>query len=157
MNTVTHQAKQPKQPNQPNAWLLDFGVLQAAVGLRELLQLLEGPQLLTVPQTPAWCCQVAFWQKRLVPVMDMQQRLAQSRTVPNMLALVGFMQPDSQQVEIGAFALAQVPRKICVSNADACMPKDESWRDWAISCFSFESQVTPVLNLGRVFGVAESF
>ena len=59
-----------------NAWLLDFGItFRAAIGVRELVQILDGAATFTVPLTHAHSRRVVFWQKRMLPVMDLAIRV----------------------------------------------------------------------------------
>ncbi len=90
-----------------NAWLLDFGKpLRAAVGMRELLQIIDASEIYEVPLTPAHSRHIMFWQKRMIPVMDLSLRLGAKATQSKMLALVGYQDHANQSVGIGAIVLA---------------------------------------------------
>ncbi|MES2935704.1 MAG: chemotaxis protein CheW [Pseudomonadota bacterium] len=140
-----------------NAWLLDFGKpLRAAVGMRELLQIIDASEIYEVPLTPAHSRHIMFWQKRMIPVMDLSLRLGAKATQSKMLALVGYQDHANQSVGIGAIVLAAPPLKIAVDDADAAVLDEQTsgWRELAISGFAREGAVIPVLHLSRVFGQA---
>lgn len=142
-----------------NAWLLDFGgSCQAAVGLRELLHLVDTPSSFAVPCTPAYCRRVVLWQERLLPVMDIAVRLGAASAATSFLGVVGYQRQRGEHPQFGALALASPPRQLAVTDDQACrLPEENSaWRGLAISCFEHQGVPVPVLNLNRIFGSAKS-
>lgn len=138
-----------------NAWLLDFGgSCQAAVGLRELLHLVDTPASFAVPCTPAHCRRVVLWQERLLPVMDIAVRLGHTSSAASFLGVVGYQRQRGEQPQFGALALASPPRQLAVTDDQACRLPEENglWRELAISCFEHQGEPIPVLNLNRIFG-----
>ena len=138
-----------------NAWLLDFGgSCQAAVGLRELLHLVDTPASFAVPCTPAYCRRVVLWQERLLPVMDIAARLGGASPANSFIGVVGYQRQRGEHPQFGALALASPPRQLAVTDDQACrLPEENSaWRELAISCFEHQGVPVPVLNLNRIFG-----
>ena len=138
-----------------NAWLLDFGgSCQAAVGLRELLHLVDTPASFAVPCTPAYCRRVVLWQERLLPVMDIAVRLGSASPAAPFLAVVGYQRQRGEHPQFGALPLASPPRQLAVTDDQACRLPEENgaWRELAISCFEHQGVPIPVLNLNRIFG-----
>jgi chemotaxis signal transduction protein len=140
-----------------NAWLLTFGdSCHAAVGTRELLHLVDAPEIFAVPCTPEYCRNVVLWQERLLPVMDVAVRFgAQPQTAP-FLAVIGFQERRGEYPQFGALMLSSPPRQVSVSDEQTCSLPDTSsvWRELAISCFEHQGSPVPVLNLRRIFGNA---
>jgi chemotaxis signal transduction protein len=137
-----------------NAWLLDFGdTCHAAVGTRELLHLVDAPSTFAVPCTPAYCSHIVLWQERLLPVLDIAARLGGlPRTAP-FLAVVGYQHQRGEYPQFGALRLAAPPKQLAVSDEQACrLPEgSNAWRDLAISCFEYQGEAVPVLDLCRIF------
>ncbi|HEY6096372.1 MAG TPA: chemotaxis protein CheW [Gallionellaceae bacterium] len=136
------------------AWLLDLGASnRAAVGVRELLHLIDAPRTHEIPCTPAYCRHAVLWQDRLLPVMDMAGRLGGELQTGSLLAVVGYQQVRGELPRFGALMLASPPRQVEVSNEQACdLPEEaQRWKSLAISCFDYQGDAVPVLNLGRIF------
>lgn len=138
----------------PNAWLLDFGQsLRAAVGTRVLLQIIDNPLLHEVPCTPAYCHRVLPWQGRMLPVMDMAERLSVVPQAQRLVAVAGYQDRPGEPVRFGALLLSSPPVAIAVGDAQSC-PLPEQPADWshcAISCFDHQGVAIPVLHMGRIF------
>ncbi len=145
--------------NAANAWLLETGLpTPMAIGQRELLQIIDAPQTFSVPLCPQHARHVLFWQQRMVPVLDLAQRMGQQTesAVQNLLALVGFQDSKSGVFHLGAIVLNKPPRKIAVCDEQA-LPADDlprNWRQMALACFEHEGMAIPVLHLGRVFSAS---
>lgn len=143
-----------------HAWLLDFGLsMRAAIGIRELLQIIDAPVTFTVPLSPAYSRRVVFWQNRLLPVMDMSARLGAPPTAGTLLILVGFQASLGQAAQLGAIVLAAPPQKLLVDDTQAgslpeCSGGGGDWRRLAISSFERDGAQIPVLNLASVFAGA---
>lgn len=137
-----------------NAWVLDLGMgYKAAVGGRELLHLIDVPQSFAVPCTPLYSQSVLFWQGKLLPLTDVAARLNGSMQQAPFVAVVGYQYKRGEYPQFGALQLASPPQQIEVSDAQACsLPHEtQGWSELAISCFEYEGQAVPVLNLNRLF------
>lgn len=139
---------------EPNAWLLDLGHSTcAAIGSRELVQIVENPVLHAVPLTPAHSGHVLIWQKHLVPVINLSMRVSALATDHHLVALVAYQEFVHQFPKLGAVFLASPPMRIAVSDAQATAQDDclVDWKGLAISCFEWEGARVPVLHLNRLF------
>jgi hypothetical protein len=140
------------------AWLLNFGDGElAAVGQRELLHLVPQSSTFEVPRGPRHCRQVLAWQNQLVPVWDILEWLRPGRGEKQaaLAAVVGYQSRRRQVPRFGVLMLVEPPRRIEVSNSQACeLGKTQSaWRGIAISSFRHEgtSMPVPVLDLPLMF------
>jgi chemotaxis signal transduction protein len=141
-----------------NAWLLDLGeTIHAAIGMRELVQIIEAPTTFNVPLTPAHSRNVMFWQKRMVPVLDLSIRLNNKASKGKLMAIVGYHDEANKAASLGAIILAAPPVRIAVDDAQACTLDDEMarWHELANSSFKQGEAVIPVLHLSRLFGAAD--
>lgn len=143
--------------SQANAWLLDLGKgYNVAVGVRELLHLIDMPVLYDVPRTPACCSRAVFWQAHLLPVMDLACRFHDASHELRFIGVVGYQQRKGESPQFGAVALAAPPVQITVSDEQACeLPENMLARaNLTVSCFEYGGNKVPVLNLYQLFGVA---
>jgi chemotaxis signal transduction protein len=137
------------------AWLLDLGgSLQAAIGHRELLQIVELPEVFEIPCAPPYCRELIEWQQHLVPVMDVSLRIAAMACPRKLLVLIGYLDGRTGQVGVGAITLASAPRKITVDDRDALASTEcPAWQGFAISGFALDGRSVPVLHLSSLFGL----
>lgn len=134
--------------------MLDFGKgYRAAVGMRELIHLIDVPSSFVVPCTPAYCHSVLFWQGKLLPLMDVACRLGGAVQDAPYVAVVGYQQKRGEYPQFGAIQMASPPTQVAVSDEQACKLPDEiqGWDKLAISCFEYNGTAVPVLNLTRLF------
>jgi chemotaxis signal transduction protein len=137
-----------------NGWVLDLGMgYRAAVGGRELLHLIDMPKTFLVPCTPSYCHRVISWQERLLPVMDIASRLAGTEPQAQFVAVVGYQKRRGEYPQFGALLLASPPQQVEVGDEQACSLPEESkgWNELAISCFDYQGNAVPVLDLNRLF------
>ena len=140
------------------AWLFDFGGgLRAVIGGLHLSEYLLAPQVFKVPLTPVAVCGVLVWRKRLVPLLDFTQLVANNSGEPadkpkNAIVLVYRTTPKAPLL-YGALALATTPREIGVRDDLACeLPAQPAfWKVLAASCIHYESYPTPILRVGNIF------
>ena len=136
------------------AWLLDLGGLgQVAIGMRELVQIVDAPNTFIVPLTPAYSHKVMFWQKRMVPILDLSIKLNSTESKGQLLAIVGYQDKESGNAGLGAIILATPPVRIAVDDEQACSLDQAMahWRELANASFSQNGAVIPVLHLSRLF------
>lgn len=147
--------------NQAAAWILQVAPgLSVAIGLRELVQLIDGSDIYQVPMAPDYCSEVLFWQKRAVPVLDLHRRLQCSTPAgaktgsTTILALLAYENLYTRAVEVGAVYLPTPPKKVIVNDNQASMPDAAQlaqWGQFAVSSFDHEGSIVPVLDLSRIF------
>lgn len=137
-----------------NAWVLDLGMgYKAAVGMRELLHLIDVPRTFAVPCAPLYCHKVVFWQERLLPVMDIASRLCGTAQEAQFIAVIGYQQKRGEPPKFGTLLLASTPLRVEVSDEQACNLPEKilGWNELAISCFDYQGDALPVLDLNRIF------
>lgn len=138
------------------AWILDFqGGYRAAVGEFEMVHLIQSPTLVNIPQTPFYCRDVLIWQGWILPVMNLGAWLEGSAMESQQL-LTGvfvYQQNTNSDPKYGALLITNVPRRIQVSDQQACdLPKQpRGWRQLAVSCFKDSNMTVPILNLPSIF------
>jgi chemotaxis signal transduction protein len=138
------------------AWIISLtDDLSAAVGEFELVHILPDiPVLFEVPKTPFYCRQVFVWQHKIVPVMDIATRFATARSNTSPIIGIFAYRTETGLVEYGALLLTTMPRRVEVSNEQACgLPTDlQLWLPYTRCCFQeTENQAIPILNLERLF------
>jgi chemotaxis signal transduction protein len=139
-----------------SAWLLTLDAeLQAAVGARELIHLMQFPAVFEIPDAPLHCRQVLLWQEEIVPVLDVAAWLRGRRASAVPLSLVGIFayQATPETVAFGALPLLVPPPRRRVSDDQACaLPEQPSgWSRIALSCFSDGDRKVPILDLRHLF------
>lgn len=140
-----------------NAWLLEFGRGErAALGQRELIELLYAPATHSVPFAPTQCPRILFWGSGVLPVLNLDAVLGYPRSGQEMkfVGVVGFQTSPDEPTQFAALVLAAPPVRIEVSDEDACpLPeKLNHWRPLACSCFEQRGAAIPVLDLQRALG-----
>ena len=138
------------------AWLLNIGSGRVVgVGERELLHLVEQPQLQEVPLAPHHCRNVLAWQGELLPVWDVRAWLDHADLTEHapLVGIVGYQSRRGEIPRFGAVILAEPPKRTLVADSQACaLPADQpGWEKIAISCFEHEGEAVPVLDLTRMF------
>jgi hypothetical protein len=137
-----------------NAWILNLdGAVRAAIGMRELVQIIEAPNTFSVPHTPAYSRNVMFWQNRMVPVLDLSIRLGRLSSDGKLVAIVGYQDDVYKTVGLGAIILNGPPVRVAVDDSSACALDEKMghWRELSNACFSMEDVAIPVLHLSRLF------
>ncbi len=139
------------------AWVLNFGEgIQAAVGHHEMWQVLISPKFFNLPCTPPYCCEVAVFQNRILPVLDVSHLLEGKKTIPIMTPILGiavYQNDPTQPLHYGGLHLATMPQSVYVNDEQACdFPAHQPyWEPLAISCFSHDEIAIPIINLASLF------
>ncbi len=139
------------------AWLLDFGNnQQAAVGHHEMWQIILSPTLFNIPSTPTYCNNVMVFQGHILPVVNIPNLLGKESTSMvdrNVVGITVFQDNPANPIRYGCLLLANMPQNIYVSDDSACkLPDDKRyWEYLAISCFSYNDVVIPVINFASLF------
>lgn len=139
------------------AWLLDFGQgFRAAVGLHEMSQVLLSVTLFKLPCTPQYCQDVFVFQNRILPVLDLVSLFngcAINRSADNIIGVALYQAQPDQPVHYGGFYLEVMPASIVVSDEQAAhLPeKKQYWQPFSASCFLYEGEAIPILNLAAFF------
>lgn len=138
------------------AWLLNIGSGKlVGAGERELLHLVEQPELFEVPMAPRHCMRVLAWQGQLLPVWDLHAWLEPGSVTDKvpLVVIVGYQSHRREIPKFGAMILAEPPVRTWVADSQACtLPSDQpGWNQVALSCFMHEDNAVPVLDLPRMF------
>lgn len=138
------------------AWLLNIGGGRiVCCGERELLHLVEQPELAEVPLAPRHCPRVLPWQGALLPVWDIHAWLASDSVTAQvpLVVIVGYQSRRRELPRFGAMVLAEPPIRTRVADSQGCpLPVDEpGWHDIALSCFMHQGSAVPILDLPRMF------
>lgn len=138
------------------AWLLNIGTGRVVgAGERELLHLVEQPELSEVPLAPRHCSRVLSWQGQLLPVWDILAWLERDTVMAQvpLVAIVGYQSRRGEMPKFGAVILAEPPVRTKVADSQACtLPAGQpGLSEIAVSCFLHEEQAVPVLDFQRMF------
>lgn len=141
------------------AWIVDLAYgLRAAVGERDMIHLVEKPMLATIPYTPSHCQRVLLWENELLPIMDLTMWLiGQSAEGANSSSgIVAWQDRPEATPQYGVLLFSGLPRKVRVKDEQSCaLPEQPSgWQTVAISCFRYDDQPVPILDLPRIFSGA---
>lgn len=146
-----------QQTKTSRAWLLDFsGGLQAAVGYHEMWEVLTSPTLFEVPCTPRYCSEVFIFQNYILPLLDLSYMLKGQKIIPAMTHIVGiavYQDEPTHPIRYACLRLATMPSSIYVNDDQACdLPNHQLfWEPLALSCFSRDGVVIPIINLAYLF------
>lgn len=151
MNTNTGNAE---------AWLIQINSRQqCAVGIHELQEVIQAPDLKQIPLTPVYCQHILFWRKQLVPVVHLANLLFAevSNETAQQTRIVGIFAYQTQAghaLSYGALFLHERPKRTTVNDTQACALPEENTKDWepyTISCFEHQGKVTPILGLKALY------
>ncbi|MCP5420608.1 MAG: chemotaxis protein CheW [Gammaproteobacteria bacterium] len=144
---------------ESGAWIMDLdSQLQAAVGDREMLHVIQAPELFSVPLSPPYCRHVLIWQDHILPLMDLAAWLngQSERREHKVAGILAFQPRRDQEVRYGALSLAATPIRAQVDDQQACdLPAHPSgWKRLALSCFQQGNRIIPILDLPTLFSDA---
>lgn len=138
------------------AWIIAItNELLAAVGEFELIHVLpDVPTLFKIPKTPDDCSQVLIWQNRIIPVLNLAARLANSTEQGSIIGIFAY-RTEQQAINYGALFINGTPKRITVSDEQASpLPVElQAWASYIRCCFqdSSSKQVIPILKLEQLF------
>jgi len=139
------------------AWLLTFGKdYRAAVGAHEMTHVLLDMDYHKVPCSPSYCDTVVIWEKHILPVLDVPSLLEKDSNVRYQHRILGvaiYQEDPTHPLIYNALSLITMPENILVEDSNACeLPSHLShWKEFAISCFLYEGEAVPVLDLNYLF------
>jgi chemotaxis signal transduction protein len=144
---------------ESGAWIMDLdGELQAAVGEREMLHVVQGPELYLIPLSPPYCQHVLIWQDTILPMMDLAAWLKgqPERREHRIAGIFAYQARGDQAIRYGALSLAATPVRAQVNDQQACpLPtQPRGWKRLSLSCFALGERIIPILDLPTIFSNA---
>ncbi len=134
------------------AWLLEYDVGKfIAINIQSMQELVVDPEIVKLPFTPKHCQYLFRWNGRIIPVMDLKRLLSNETTEKNKILIVTFRHQN--ELLYGSLFLSKQPRIVEVSDELYCaLPKKPRiLSNIAISCFSLEKKLVPIIDLGALF------
>lgn len=142
------------------AWVMDVGAGQrAAVGAAHVVEYLMASQAFPVPRMPRHCRGMLFWRKRMIPVIDLAALIADGATAATAMrraVVLAWQERPHEPLQYGALLVTAAPGEIRVSDdmADDLAAVPEVFRSIARAAILHQGQVTPILDVRRLFGQA---
>lgn len=138
------------------AWILELrSGNRVALGKRQMIHLVDYPQLFKASDDEQSCLGYIDWLNRVVPVIDLDAHLYMDPpdVSPKLVGIVTYHNVDTELPEFGALVLPVIPARKEIDDSQACaLPVTlSSLRDVSIACFSDESEAIPVLNIRALF------
>lgn len=154
----SHASPHP-QSASAKAWLLDVGGSRiAAVGEKELQEVLVRPETEWDSDAPLYRQETVTWRGRELTVIDLGSVFGgRAEESDGWITVAAFQPPDSSQVAFGALRLTAAPVMTTVTDDMACVLPEDSLRDYlvwsylALCFFRQGSRVIPILDIGRLF------
>ena len=149
---------------ESTAWLLPLNNgWNVAIGEREMVHLVDEPELFEVPESPYYCRRAIVWQGEVLPVMDIVSWLEGNTEVElekdkqYIVAVTAYQEHEGALPQYGGLLLEAIPVRKPVNDQQACaLPEpQDNWSALAISCFSDNGRATPILNLPVIFANRE--
>lgn len=126
-----------------------------AIAPQVSLEILEKPEILTVPGTKNYIEGLMRWQNRWIPAINLKSLLTgtSQNIEPHYCLVVLYRYPDSLVIEYGALILQKIATTVTVTNSDftALPESSKMWSLIADSCFSLDGQSVPILNMQSLF------
>lgn len=139
------------------AWLLPItGESRVALGQAEVKYIEQIQKPVRVPGLPAYCEHGFLWRERFIPLLNLPQLITRRRTplsAEQLVAIVAYQPEGSNEIQLGALALAAVP-KLETLTASAARPPAQlppPWSALAHAAFDYQDQTCPVLDLPKLF------
>ena len=141
---------------ESNSWLLELAAdCRSAVGEFEMIHVLTiEPELFAITSAPSHCASAFLWQENVVPVMDLAAWLDGGAPCRkrSFLAITRNHDRGSDTTEYVALLLAGIPKRLRVSDAQACPLPSRQWEPLAISCFEHPIHgPVPILDLPKIY------
>lgn len=141
-------------------WLLNFGEgRRAAVGEKELQEVLPEPELAMDISAPAHCRAQLEWRGHLLPVMDLAVVFGADpeRKTGRWVTVVAYAEEEGDEIGFAALRLEEPPVVVHVNDDMSCPLPETSLRDYLIwnficlSCFRDGDRTVPVIEIARLF------
>ena len=143
--------------NSVPAWVMQVDrVAKVAVGKMEVIHIVHNPEYITIPCAPEHCNRVIYWNKKIIPVMNLSTWFNDSVVYyhSNLVAIVTYQDGNNGDIKYGGIQLLDPPVIDYVNNnqlskADST---DGKWRSIALSCYRNKSdEDIPIIDLRTIF------
>lgn len=73
--------------------------------------------------------------------------------ISNIIGIIAYQNQPLSRIQYAAIDLSIIPKRLTVSDEQACALTEDiaHWRAYSISCFQLQENAIPVLDLSRVF------
>jgi chemotaxis signal transduction protein len=143
------------------AWIISItDTLSVAVGEFELVHILpDMPELFHVPNAPPYCQQVFIWENKIIPVMNLAEKLClEQHSATHSRIVISIFAYRINRIGVAEYCALfsdSVPHQIDISDEQACPLSADlySWTPYFRSCFqeAETKKIIPILKLERLF------
>ena len=143
--------------NSVPAWVMQVDrVAKVAVGKMEIIHIVHNPDYITIPCAPEHCNRVVYWNKKIIPVMNLSMWFNESVVYyhSNLVAIVTYQDESNADIKYGGIQLLDPPVIDYVSNNQLSKTdsNDGKWRAIALSCYRNKSdEDIPIIDLCAIF------
>ena len=143
--------------NSVPAWVMQVDrVAKVAVGKMEMIHIVHKPEFITVPCSPEHCNRVIYWNKKIIPVMNLSFWFNDSVVYyhSNLVAIVTYQDENNGNIKYGGIQLLDPPAIDYVSNDQFSNSDstDGKWKNIALSCYRNKSDENiPIIDLRTIF------
>ena len=140
-----------------SALRLQVGAAQmAAIGLHEMIEVIEGAEPIHVPRAPRYCHAMVRWREMLIPIFDLANWCGfdaggATGGAARFHAILSYESGDPQRPGFGCLGLESFPVTIQVDDQAACALPAKLWSAVALSCFRDGPSIVPILHLSALF------
>ncbi len=140
------------------AWVMQVDrVAKIAVGQAEIIHIVHEPGYIKVPCAPDYCNSVIYWNKKIVPVMNLSEWFNDTAVYyhSNLVAITVYMDKSTGSVNYGGIQLLDPPVIDYVNNdqLSESYSGNSKWKSIAVSCYrNINDENIPIIDLYSVFG-----
>jgi chemotaxis signal transduction protein len=134
------------------AWLLDWPSQPLALGLCEVIEIVDAPEVHRVPFGPHWCRGLLYWRDQMLPLAVRKEEALDNLKI----VVVAYQKSVRTPLQYAALVVRSAPRQIEVHGSMDC----DTAADCALganqlrACFKFEERAIVVPELRLVFEAA---
>lgn len=158
LNTAALATSAGKTSGAADAWLLQYAPSRyVAFPLKACQEIIESPEVLTVPGIVEYGLGMIFWRNQWLPLIDLTGLLLgdeapRSSDKPSHCLVIAYRTADDSIAYV-AVALSFFPYLLQVSNSALCaLPTDyDIWRRIASSCFRYQNRRVPIIDGSKLF------
>ncbi len=136
---------------ETNAWLLSINAKQKiAVAEYQMYEYILSADTAKVPLTPPHCQQMLFWQDRLIPKISLGLFFENKTDGDKSYVVVAYQTAPEAPIQYAGLPIIEAPIRIIVQDETATELPDafnKNLRSAILSCFLYEDQPVPVLNI----------